>query len=290
MSIPSSVRKQIEKELDRPVSKVQRVSGGSINEAARLEAASLGPAFLKWNRSADPDMFTKEVRGLELLDKAGSGLRLPEVILCGKTPDGTGFLLLEYIEPGRGNSRSPVAFGERLARLHANKSDRFGLDHHNYIGRLPQSNKRHRNWTDFFIEERMEPQLEMALKNSRLKTSVTRHFKSMYDELPSIFPESAPCLLHGDLWGGNFFYDSGGDAVVYDPAVYYGHPEIELAFTHLFGGFPSRFYDAYEEVNPPEPGFEQRKDLYNLYPLLVHTNLFGGNYARQVESIVQRFG
>lgn len=135
----------------------------------------------------------------------------------------------------------------------------------------------------------MKPQLKMATDAGKLGSSTVTRFESMYKQLPDIFPDEPPSLLHGDLWGGNYFFDESGVATIYDPAVYYGHREIELAFTHLFGGFPGSFYSAYEEAYPLKSSFSKRKPLYNLYPLLVHTNLFGGSYARQVEGIVRQF-
>lgn len=287
--LPDSLRTEIDTKLNAAVNSVSRVSGGSINEAARLDIKTLGPAFLKWNRTADPDMFEKEVTGLKLLREAETGLRVPEVLLQGTLKGGTGYLLLEFIEDGRPGNQSAQNFGEQLAALHEHRGESFGLDEDNYIGRLPQSNSRHSDWINFFIDERMEPQLQMAMDSGKFRSSIAGAFNNMYRKLDEIFPADRPSLLHGDLWGGNYFYDTDGNAVIYDPAVYYGHREIELAFTHLFGGFSSAFYEAYDGVLPREPGFEQRKDIYNLYPLLVHTNLFGGSYARQVEGIVRQF-
>ncbi len=287
--LPDSLRSEIADKLDYKISSVSRVSGGSINEAAKLDIEEVGPAFLKWNRTADPDMFEKEVSGLNLLRDAETGLRVPEVLLQGTVNGSTGYLLLEYIEDGRPGNRSAQDFGEQLASLHDHRGESFGLDEDNYIGRLPQSNNRHSDWINFFIDERMEPQLQMAMKSGKFGSAITGAFNNMYRKLDEIFPKDRPSLLHGDLWGGNFFYDTEGTAVIYDPAVYYGHREIELAFTHLFGGFSSAFYEAYNKALPLEPGFKQRKDIYNLYPLLVHTNLFGGSYARQVEGIVTQF-
>ncbi|HKL19067.1 MAG TPA: fructosamine kinase family protein [Halalkalibaculum sp.] len=287
--LPDSLRSEIADKLDYKISSVSRVSGGSINEAAKLDIEEVGPAFLKWNRTADPDMFEKEVSGLNLLRDAETGLRVPEVLLQGTVNGSTGYLLLEYIEDGRPGNRSAQDFGEQLASLHDHRGESFGLDEDNYIGRLPQSNNRHSDWINFFIDERMEPQLQMAMKSGKFGSAIIGAFNNMYRKLDEIFPKDRPSLLHGDLWGGNFFYDTEGTAVIYDPAVYYGHREIELAFTHLFGGFSSAFYEAYDKVLPLEPGFKQRKDIYNLYPLLVHTNLFGGSYARQVEGIVTQF-
>lgn len=287
--IPDSVKTALQHTLDDTITSMERVSGGSINQAAKVILQNTGPCFLKWNKTADPDMFEKETSGLEMLSGAGTGLLVPGVIACKTSPEGTGFLLLEYFEQGIASEKSHINFGHALAELHKNHKETFGLDHDNYIGRLPQANNPHDNWTDFFIEERLEPQLKMALDSGKLSQGIVSNFETMYRSLPEIFPPEPPALLHGDLWGGNYFYNRDGDAVIYDPAVYYGHREIELAFTHLFGGFSAEFYSAYQDILPLEEHFHQRKDIYNLYPLLVHTNLFGGSYARQVKSIVRRF-
>lgn len=287
--VPDSVGSIIESRLNTSITSARRVSGGSINQAARVEISGEGSCFLKWNTTADSEMFQKEVLGLELLAEAGSGLRVPEVMLQETAGDGTGFLLLEFIEQGSPKKESAGHFGKQLARLHSVTHEQFGLEESNFIGRLPQSNRWHDNWTDFFIEERIDPQLEMALNAGRLNSNIVESFDALYKDLDNIFPKEEPALLHGDLWGGNYFYDSEGQAVIFDPAVYYGHREIEMAFTYLFGGFSSSFYESYNREDPLAPGFENRKDIYNLYPLLVHTNLFGGSYARQVVSIIKRF-
>ena len=287
--IPDSVKQHIQETIDHSITSAQRVSGGSINQAAKVTLDDDTACFLKWNTTADPDMFIVEERGLELLTSADTSLRIPSVLATGATDEGTGFLLQEFIFEGRSKPNSAGDFGRALAQLHNHHNDTFGLDHNNFIGRLPQSNIPHDSWIDFFIQERMEPQLQMATDSGKLGAGTVTSFNAMYKELPDIFPDEPPSLLHGDLWGGNYFFDQDGEATIYDPAVYYGHREIELAFTHLFGGFPSNFYSAYEETYPLSSGFYKRKDIYNLYPLLVHTNLFGGSYARQVESIVRQF-
>ncbi len=287
--IPDSVTQQIQQSLGSNIESSQSVSGGSINRAAKVTLSDGRTCFLKWNTTADPHMFEVEEKGLELLKSANTSLRVPDVFATGKTETDTGYLLQEFITEGRSEPTSAQEFGQALATMHQHHEDRYGLDHDNYIGKLPQSNDWHDNWIDFFVEERMQPQLKMATDAGKLGSSTVARFESMYKQLPDIFPEEPPSLLHGDLWGGNYFFDETGQATIYDPAVYYGHREIELAFTHLFGGFPRAFYDSYEEAYPLESGFSQRKDVYNLYPLLVHTNLFGGSYARQVEGIVKQF-
>lgn len=287
--IPNSVKQQIQQTVDQLITSTQQVSGGSINQAAKITLADGTTCFLKWNTSADPHMFVVEEKGLELLKSADTSLHIPFVLTTGQTHDNTGFLLQEFISEGRSKPNSASEFGQALAQLHKHHNETYGLDHDNFIGRLPQSNTPHKNWVDFFVQERMEPQLQMATDSGRLGPDTVSSFENMYKKLPDLFPDEPPSLLHGDLWGGNYFFDQNGNATIYDPAVYYGHREIELAFTHLFGGFPSNLYSAYEEVYPLSSGFSQRKYIYNLYPLLVHTNLFGGSYARQVESIVKRF-
>ncbi len=287
--ISDQLQTSVEQALGQSITSINRVSGGSINQAAKITLSDGKTCFLKWNQTADPRMFSVEKKGLKLLASAGTEIRIPEVYATGKTNSGTGFLAQEFMIEGSSKSGSAEAFGRNLAKLHQQQNEQFGLDHDNYIGRLPQSNSWHDSWVDFFIEERMEPQLKMATDAGKLGSSTVAHFEALYKQLPDIFPDEPASLLHGDLWGGNYFYDNTGRATIYDPAVYYGHREIELAFTHLFGGFSSAFYRAYENEYPLAPNFNQRKNIYNLYPLLVHTNLFGGHYGRQVKSIVKRF-
>lgn len=287
--IPDSLQPLLWDTLGREIASTRRVSGGSINQAAKITLADGTDCFLKWNRSADPRMFSVEEKGLALLDSAETTLRVPEVFATGQTEEGTGFLVQEFLVEGRAGPGSPRQFGRGLAQLHRHRTEHYGLDHDNFIGRLPQSNSRHEEWVPFFIEERLEPQLERAIKTERLNKGIRKNFESLYKQLNDIFPDEPPSLIHGDLWGGNYFYDDSGTPTIYDPAVYYGHREMELAFTHLFGGFSGDFYSSYEESYPLEAGFMDRKNIYNLYPLLVHTNLFGGSYARQVESIIRRF-
>ena len=265
-------------------------AGGSINRAAQVEVADKGHCFLKWNATAPFDMFRQEVKGLNLLNKADSGLRVPSVIDYDIDPNSdTGYLLLEYLPEGRPGHGSHQTFGRQLAKLHQNTNDQYGLDHDNYIGRLPQSNSFHDEWIPFFIDERLEPQYSQARDSGYFGGSVTSDYQQLCNKLDELLPEEPASLLHGDLWGGNYFFTTDAEPAIYDPAVYYGNREIELAFTHLFGGFSPEFYRAYEEAWPLQPGFKERIDLYNLYPLLVHTNLFGGGYARQVESIIRQY-
>jgi len=289
--IPSSLTSSVEEHLQAKVTNISRASGGSINQAGVVELADGTKCFLKWNRNAPDDMFPKEKKGLELLRSADTDIHIPEVYNIGlDTKSNSHYILIEFLQEGRASSDSAQVFGRELAKMHQNRTEQFGLDYDNYIGRLHQSNSWHTTWNEFFVEERLGPQVKMALDSGKLDSADQHNFENLYRELPTIMPDEPPVLLHGDLWGGNYFYDTEGTPAIYDPAVYYGNREIELAFTHLFGGFSRDFYSSYEDEWPLEPGFASRKDIYNLYPLLVHVNMFGGHYGSQVRSIIKRFG
>jgi protein-ribulosamine 3-kinase len=289
MTLPGSLTRILEEDYNIKISKMEPVSGGSINHAAKLRSGRYR-FFIKWNDSAPEDMFEKEAAGLKILRSADTGLVIPEVIAHRSPGKNTpGFLIMEYVDPQRGDGTASKNLGKELARLHNHKSDRFGLDHDNYIGSLCQSNTFHSSWISFFIHERIEPQLKMAVDSGKLEKKSTKHWENLSVQLVNIFPETRPSLLHGDLWGGNYFFNNKHQPVLIDPAVYYGHPEMELSFTTLFGGFSEQFYDVYAFEASLQPGFASRVDIYNLYPLLVHANLFGGHYVSQVESILNRF-
>ncbi len=261
--------------------------GGCINHGGRVQTAR-GDFFLKWNDAHRfPHMFEAEARGLRLLSDAGA-LRIPNVRFAGHA-GGYQYLMIEYI---RQSPRRPdywTRLGEQLAVLHGNTSALFGLDHDNFIGSLPQENTVCDDWVDFFIRRRLQVQVGVALHAGKIGTAVARNFETLYRKLPSILTGEPPALLHGDLWSGNVITDDQGMPCLIDPAAYYGHREVELAFTTLFGGFSPAFYDSYKHNFPIPPGFEERWEVYNLYPLLVHVNLFGESYASQVVSILRRF-
>lgn len=289
MSIPGSLLTYLTQDLEINVEQVSPVSGGSINRAVRIRTTET-ELFLKWNDSAPRDMFLKEAKGLELLEKADTGLVIPSIVAFNSANEAIpGFLLMEFIEPQRGDGEASRKLGQELARLHSHTTTSFGLNHHNYIGRLPQSNTPHSSWTSFFINERIEPQLKMAYERNALNRSVVKNWSKLAGKLPDIFPPAEPSLIHGDLWDGNYFFDPENRPVLIDPAVYYGHPEMEIAFTKMFGGFSDKFYDAYAFESPLEPGFNERVEIYNLYPLLVHANLFGGHYASQARAFLSQF-
>ncbi len=280
--IPESIKATIQSQLDVTIAVEKPVSGGDINQAAKIETDSRDRFFLKWNTSAPEDMFESEAKGLELLDSALTDIIIPEVFLIGDD-----FLLMEFIEES--NSGSSFDFGVQLAKLHKKNNELFGLDHSNYIGRLSQQNKYHADWLEFFIRERLEPQVKMAIESGKLSKNLASVLDRVTNYTYVVFPDEPPALLHGDLWAGNYMFNQDEKACIYDPAVYFGHREMDLAMTQLFGGFDADFYRGYNEEYPLEKGFEERSKLCNLYPVLVHANLFGGHYLSQAESLLKRF-
>jgi protein-ribulosamine 3-kinase len=259
------------------------LGGGCINQTALLEADECR-YFVKRNRPALLEMFRAEAAGLEEIAASGT-LRVPRPICHGVT-DNHSFLVLEYLELS--GSGDPAGAGRQLAALHRTTRARFGWDRDNHIGSSPQPNLPADSWIDFWRNQRLGFQLQLAARNGhtgRLQERgalLLERFPALLDHRP------VPSLLHGDLWGGNIAYDRTGQAVVFDPAIYYGDRETDLAMTELFGGFGRRFYAAYEESWPLEPGYETRKTLYNLYHILNHLNLFGGGYGGQALGMIDR--
>lgn len=282
--LPESLQHKIESELNAEILSQKSVPGGDINHAAKLILDTGDPVFVKWNENAPESMFLVEAKALELLSSAEAGLQIPAVRVASEN-----FLVLQWIEEGGGRQNSAYDFGTGLARLHKSTTNYFGLDHNNFIGRLPQSNTKHATWPDFFALERIEPQIKMGVESNKLTRSVLRDVEALYKKLGSIFPSEKPALLHGDLWSGNYMFTKTGVASIYDPAVYYGHREMDIAMTRLFGGFSANFYKGYNDEFPLEAGFEDRVTLCNLYPVLVHANLFGGSYCRQAENIIHSY-
>ncbi len=263
------------------------ISGGDINEAYRLDT-SRGHFFMKLNsQSRYPAMFQREASGLELLKKHGK-LRIPSVIAYGENADDA-FLLLEHISSASKNKNYFAHLGRGLAQQHKKTAKYFGLEEDNYIGSLAQINRKHEKWPEFFAEERLRRQMRMARDRGLADPGLSRALESLFRRLEEIFPEEPPALLHGDLWGGNIMSDEKGDPVLIDPAVYYGHREMDLGMSRLFGGFSPDFYEEYQREYPLEKGWQQRIEICNLYPLMVHVNLFGGAYLASVKSILKKF-
>lgn len=264
----------------------QPVGGGCINQGGYL-STSYGAFFLKFNHSRYQGMFEVEARGLQLLAETGA-LHIPLVYCTGETDDQQHFIVMEWIGTSVPRSDFWERLGQGLSELHSRQSATYGLHFDNYIGSLPQYNTPYQDWSTFFQQQRLEPQLQLGLQSGRITRALAQEIRDLYPVLSEYFPSAPPSLLHGDLWGGNLIVDEAGAPALIDPAVYYGHPEMELAFTSLFGGFNDQFYGAYQAHSSMPNDFEQRKDLYNLYPLLVHVNLFGGSYLQQVKQVLRK--
>ena len=268
--------------------KSEPVSGGDINEAFALTLTDGTRVFMKSNRTAPPAFFRAEAEGLAAMDATGA-VSVPKVIAVGSDAATGAFLLLQWVESAPRARDFWEDFGRSLAMMHAAPAPaRFGWAHDNYIGASPQINAPRDSWVGFFRDCRLAPQFERAKCwfNAGDRRRVEHLLTHLEDHL--IEPER-PALLHGDLWSGNFITGGDGRAWLIDPAVYVGHPEADLAMTELFGGFHPRFYDAYREARPLQPGYARRRDLYNLYHLLNHLNLFGGVYLGVVQSILKRY-
>ena len=293
MALSGSLIERLSERLSRHLGRavdVERavpVGGGSINDGYRLHTNE-GTFFAKTNRADhSPSMFEAEADGLHRLRATGT-VRVPEVIAWGEDHDDT-FLLLEHIGSAPKGPMFWEDLGRSLARLHAVTGEHFGLERDNYIGTLRQTNTRHGAWDAFFVQCRLEPQVRMARDRQRLGMGDVLRFERLYMRLADLFPRERPALLHGDLWSGNILSDERSAPVLIDPAVYFGHRDMDLAMARLFGGFEAGFFHGYNDEFPLAPGWEERVDLCNLYPLLVHVNLFGGGYAQQVAAVLRRF-
>ncbi len=290
MTLPVELLRALAAVLGCSVHRIAPVSGGCIAQACRLET-DRGVYFLKWGPPAVTHTFQAEAVGLRALRAAESPLVIPEVVALGEArSDRPGFLVLEWIEPGRPGPRFWEHFGEGLARLHQAQGPRYGFTQDNFIGRMPQENAWEDDWPTFFWRHRLLPQVRWARQRGRWERGWDRWLERLEKRLPELLPARPPAsLLHGDLWSGNFMVTADGRAALIDPAVYYGDRETDLAMTELFGGFDPRFYAAYRAAWPLEPGYEERRELYNLYHLMNHLNLFGSSYASGVARTLRRF-
>jgi protein-ribulosamine 3-kinase len=263
LPIPDSLR------VELGIDDAAPASGGCIHDCYRV-AIGGERRFLKTNAARHADAFAAEADGLHALSMVG--MRTPKAV-CTGVAGGRAYLLLEFLELNA--KQDFAALGRMLATAHRKAGPRLGWARDNYIGATPQQNGWCDEWAEFWMERRMRPQLELARKNG---FDVALPSLKLLDR-----HKPQPSLLHGDLWGGNAGFTAEGP-VVFDPAVYYGDREADLAMTELFGGFPQAFYNSYNKTWPLDEGYERRKHLYNLYHLLNHLNLFGGGYLGQVKA------
>jgi len=286
--ISAAVRRCLESRLETRIESATSLAGGSINDAFAVALADGRSIFVKENGAVGAEMFQAEARGLEWLREAGT-LRIPEV-LAAPGPGEPAYLALELIPPGRRCSDFAERLGRGLARMHRSGAAAFGLDHDNFIGRLPQCNRNAPSWPEFYWSRRLEPQLDLAVDAGRMTAADVREFDRLRARLAELLgPAEKPARLHGDLWSGNLHVDEHGHPCLIDPAVYAGHREVDLAMMQLFGGFDAHVFAAYDEEYPLDREWRERIPLYQLYFLLVHVNLFGSGYLGQTRAALRRY-
>lgn len=272
--------------LNETITKVSLVSGGDISEAYKVETLN-NTYFLKTNTAPNAlTMFQAEAKGLQLISSTNS-IKTPKVLVCNIF-EGSALLLMECIESKTPSQKDFKTLGTQLGKLHKCTSENFGLQHDNFIGSLPQSNLQHKHWVDFYTNERLLPLLNLAQQKGLLTNAESPTKDTIKQGLDYLFKNIKPSLLHGDLWSGNYLISKNGTPYLIDPAVYYGHSEVDIAMSKLFGGFGDAFYKAYHSHVPKDEHTKARIEIYQLYYLLVHLNLFGRSYYGSVFSILKR--
>lgn len=290
VSIQKYFNQFLRDKLDIQFSQLQfhSIGGGSINDTYEVRVDDHSKFFLKINSAKKyPGLFEEEKSSLEFL-RQQKIILVPAVILSDEIDDHQ-LLLLEWIEGGIKSEKFWKTFGEQLAALHHVTNLYFGFEENNYMGALPQINRQHTNWIEFFIHCRLQPQIELGKEKHLLQAKHLEAFENLYRHLPMIFNHEPSSLLHGDLWSGNYMCNEDSKPVLIDPAVYFGHRSMDLAMTTLFGGFDKIFYESCNYHFPFPKNYTEQWDVCNLYPLLIHLNLFGVGYLNQIESILKRF-
>jgi len=268
------------------VKRAKPLNGGCINRGFRVQGGGR-EFFVKLNAPSALAMFEAEAAGLQEI-AATRTVRVPAPV-CAGTDSVRAWLVLEYLPLSSSGRGASAALGERLAAMHRTTQERFGWTRDNTIGSTPQINALLSDWGAFWGQHRLGYQLDLAARKG-YRTALEPSGAQLLERLPKLFAGYRPAasLLHGDLWAGNAAATTGGEPVLFDPAVYYGDREADLAMTTLFGGFPGDFYVAYESVWPLDPDYRERRDLYNLYHVLNHLNLFGGSYLRQAQHMIDK--
>lgn len=283
----STLKEHISNFLNEPIKSVHAVSGGDISTAYRIDTPNHS-YFLKSNNSSNGlKMFQAEAHGLQLIHDTNT-IKTPKV-LAYDTFQNISFLLMEFIQSKAPSNDDFKNLGLKLAELHQVNNDTFGLELDNFIGSLNQINSPHISWVNFYTKERLIPQLELAKQKRLLSDNECPSAKRIEESLNLLFENIKPSLLHGDLWTGNYLISTDGTPYLIDPAIYYGHHEVDIAMTKLFGGFGTEFYMAYHSVFPEDFNTDTRIEIYQLYYLLVHLNLFGSSYYQSVKSILKKY-
>lgn len=281
--LENNILNKIAEEHNLNNAKFSRLTGGDINDVFLITSGEKKQVVKINNAEKFPGMFEAEKAGLEALHKP-QVIDVPNVLGIGEIKN-TSYLLLEYKESAAKSSTFWEDFGKQMAALHRTTSKEFGFYQDNYIGSLPQQNNASTSAADFYISERLDPQLKMA-KERGYDLGVTESF---FRNISAIIPDEKPALIHGDLWGGNYLVNETGDPCLIDPATAFAPREMDLSMMQLFGGFDKELFKIYEKEFPLESGFEERIPLWQLYYLLVHLNLFGTGYKAQVASIIKQF-
>lgn len=287
MSLRDEIKSEVGSRLGIKIIKTENLSGGCISNAYKVISESGDNFFLKVNDSVPSGMFKTEADGLSELGKANT-IKVPEVKIYSDN-----FIVTEFIQPGKKSTAFFQNFGRNFALLHKYKGVTFGFYEDNYIGSNPQKNltegNEGTNWTAFYLNKRLLFQLSLCEQNGYTTAELRKYFRKLEDKIEDILKDSIeePALLHGDLWSGNYMINRDGEACIIDPAVYYGHREADLAMTKLFGGYPEEFYKSYNEIYPLEDGWDYRENIYKLYHVLNHLNLFGTGYYPQSISLLK---
>ena len=289
-ALKETLQSQLQSAINMPISSWENIpiGGGSINQTWQIIINKKDKYFCKINSAEKfPGLFEKEKNGLVTL--RSKNIFIVPAIILHTIIDKYQVLIMEWIEPSSPGKSFWEDFGKQLASLHSITQQQFGLAEDNYMGALSQSNRFEKNWVDFFVHQRLQPQLELAVNKQLIPAGQLAIFESLYKNFTTIFPDEPPALLHGDLWSGNFLCDEMQRPVLIDPAIYYGHRAIDLGMTTLFGGFENKFYNAYSYHSYLPENYKTQWEVCNLYPLLIHLNLFGSSYNSQVMAIVKKY-
>lgn len=288
--IKREVEVSLSENLGEPVQikSTKALGGGCIHNASKLET-NAGVFFLKWNADAQSDIFLREAESLRELKKAANDqLIVPEVFAAREIDQSPGFLILEMLDIGTTKDSDEV-LGRGLATIHLYTSEKFGFHSNNYCGATTQDNSWKENWTDFFVQNRLQFLLNLIEKERPLPVRERNIYDKLLARIPDFLPDNVvPALIHGDLWSGNYMQSANGPALI-DPASYYAHCEMEMGIMTMFGGFSQRFYRAYNEINRLPEEWRERNKLYQLYHVLNHYYLFGGGYQSQALGIAQSY-
>ncbi len=291
----NTVYKEVEKALTEKfgeavvIDNSESLGGGCINHASRIKT-NVGTFFMKWNARCAFDIFLREAESLQELKKAaGNELNIPEVYVAKNVDSTPGFLVQEYLPPCYSAAGDDEKLGRGLAVIHQYTNEKFGFFHDNYCGETIQTNDWKTNWTEFFRDNRLGFLLELIQKERSLSASDMKVYDKLLQKITELLPErSVPVLIHGDLWSGNYMITTHGPALI-DPASYFADREMEMGIMTMFGGFSSRFYDAYNDVYPLSTDWRERNQLYQLYHVLNHYYLFGGGYQNQAFRIARYY-